>query len=85
VGASNSKHSDNAQLQKTRNRLSDRIRKLRKACGYSSAEAFANAHNINRTQYGRYERGAEITFTTLVRLIEALGVSVAEFFSEGFD
>lgn len=68
-----------------RKNLADRIRALRKACGYSSAEDFANAHNINRTQYGRYERGGEITFSNLVRLIKALNISIADFFSEGFD
>jgi DNA-binding XRE family transcriptional regulator len=42
--------------------LGKRIRSLRIARGYTSHELFAYTHGINRTQYGRYERGKDLTF-----------------------
>jgi transcriptional regulator with XRE-family HTH domain len=67
-------------------RFAERARALRKARGFADYEDFANAHGLNRSQYGRYERGvSDIRFTTLFKVIRALGVTPAEFFSEGFD
>jgi len=69
------------QLQK----LGARIKALRIAEGYSSYEYFAYEHGISRAQFGRYENGQDIRFSTLIRIINAFGMSVTEFFSEGFD
>jgi transcriptional regulator with XRE-family HTH domain len=66
-------------------KLAARLKTLRKQRGFASAENFANAYNINRTQYGRYEKGEDIRFSSLVRLLKAIGISLSEFFSEGFD
>lgn len=65
--------------------LSKRLRELRKKAGYKNYEYFAFEHGLARAQYGRYENGADIRFSTLMRVIEALGVTPAEFFSEGFE
>lgn len=66
-------------------RLGDRIRALRIKKGYSNYESFAYDHNIARAQYGKYENGENLRYTSLLRVIKALGVSVQEFFSEGFE
>lgn len=65
--------------------LGKRLRALRKEAGFTSAEKFANTHEINRTQYGQYELGSDIRFSSLVRILDALGMTLAEFFSEGFE
>ena len=62
-----------------------RIREIRKRKGYSSYETFANEHDIHRVQWGRYEQGKDLYFSTVIRIIRVLDVSVEEFFSEGFD
>jgi transcriptional regulator with XRE-family HTH domain len=65
--------------------LGMRIRAIRKAKGYSSYETFANEHDIHRVQWGRYEQGKDLYFSTVIRIIKVLNVSVEEFFSEGFN
>lgn len=67
------------------NKLGHRIKALRIKNGYSSYEKFAFDNDISRAQVGRYEQGKDIQFSTLVRICNALGVTINEFFSEGFD
>ncbi len=66
-------------------KLGERIRQLRIAKGYSSYEYFAYEHNISRAQFGRYENGQDIRLSTLVKVINAFGMTLHEFFSEGFE
>lgn len=66
-------------------KLAKRIKELRIAKGYSSYEYFAYDHNISRAQYGRYEKGEDLRFSTLSKIINAFGISMKEFFSEGFE
>lgn len=68
----------------TLKKLGNRIRELRISKGYSSYEYFAYDHNISRAQFGRYERGEDLRFSTLVKIIEAFNMTLEEFFSEGF-
>ena len=65
-------------------RLANRIRALRIAKGYKSSEAFALDHQLSRTHYGRWERGSNITYLNLVKLAEAYGITLEEFFGEGY-
>lgn len=65
--------------------LGNRIKQLRKERGYSNQEIFAYDNDLNRAQYNKYERGGDIRFSSLVRLLKALDISVKDFFSEGFD
>ena len=65
--------------------LAERIRSLRIKKGYSNYENFAFEHDIARAQYGKYEKGEDLRYSSLMKVIRALGVSVNEFFSEGFD
>ena len=65
--------------------LGARIKAMRKARGYSNYEQFAYKHEINRSQYGRYENGEDLRFSSLLKVLKALDVSLAEFFGEGFE
>ncbi|AZB24286.1 XRE family transcriptional regulator [Chryseobacterium bernardetii] len=66
-------------------KLGKRIRELRIAKGYSSYEYFAYEHNISRAQFGRYEKGEDLRFSTLAKIIYAFDMTLEEFFSEGFE
>lgn len=66
-------------------KLGKRIKQIRIAKGYSSYEYFAYEHNISRAQYGRYEKGEDLRFSTLAKVIHAFGMTIDEFFSEGFE
>ncbi len=66
-------------------KLAKRIRSLRREQGYSNYENFAYVNDLPRAQYGRYEKGEDLKYSSLMKVIRALGVSVKEFFSEGFD
>lgn len=61
-------------------KLGERIKELRIKKGYSSYEVFAYDHNFSRTQFGRYEKGEDLRYTSLIRVIKALEVSPDEFF-----
>lgn len=71
----------NLQLEK----LGKRLRELRLKKGYTSLEIFAYEHGFGRAQYGRYELGQDLQFTTLVRLVNCFEMSLEEFFIEGFN
>ena len=66
-------------------KLGERIKSLRIAKGYTNYEYFAYEHNIPRAQFGRYERGEDLRFSSLVKVVKAFGMTLPEFFSEGFD
>jgi transcriptional regulator with XRE-family HTH domain len=72
---------DDEQIKK----LAERIKSLRIAKGYSNHEAFANDHNLHRAQYWRYEKGQNLTYLSLLKLTQAFGITLEEFFSKGFD
>jgi len=69
----------------TLKKLGERIKQLRIKGGYTNYEYFAYENNISRAQYGRYERGEDLRFGTLVKIISAHGITINEFFSEGFN
>lgn len=69
-------------------RLGARLKQLRKRTGYSSAEKFAYEHMFSRAAYSKYEQGSSdlnLQYDTLIRLANSFGISLKEFFSEGFD
>lgn len=67
-------------------RTGDRIRALRQKAGYTSFEDFAHEHDIGSSQMGRYERGeSDMRLSSLTRVLNGLNVTLAEFFSEGFE
>ena len=66
-------------------KLGERIKSLRLKREYTNYENFAYDNDLPRAQYGRYENGQDLRYTSLVKVIKALGVTMEEFFSEGFD
>lgn len=77
--------SEQEEISKSIQQLGVRIKAIRKAKGYSSYEKFANAHEISRMQYWRYEKGEDLRFSSLVKLVSAFDMTLEEFFAEGFD
>jgi hypothetical protein len=65
--------------------LGKRIQGLRIKKGYSNYEYFAYEHDLPRAQYGRYEKGEDLRYSSLVKVVKAMGISMKEFFSEGFE
>lgn len=65
-------------------KLGKRIKALRIQKGYTNYETFAFKHNIPRAQYGRYEKGSDLHYSSLLKVIAAFDMSVKDFFSEGF-
>jgi len=65
-------------------KLGKRIKELRIAKGYTNNEKFAFAHDISRSQYNRYENGQDLRFSSLLKIIHALEMTVEDFFAEGF-
>jgi transcriptional regulator with XRE-family HTH domain len=65
--------------------LGERIRSIRISKGFTSHESFANKYEISRTQYARYEKGSNLSFDSLLKIIAAFDMTVKEFFSEGFE
>ena len=65
-------------------KLGERLRYFRKLRGFSNYEYFAYEIHMSRTQYGKYESGGNIQFSTLLNILKALDVTIEEFFSEGF-
>jgi len=62
--------------------LGARLRELRIAKGYKNYEQFAYDNKIPRAQYGRYENGQDLRFSSLCKVLKALGVSFEEFFKD---
>ena len=65
-------------------KLGERIKSLRLKAGYASYETFAYEHNLPRAQYGRYEQGKDLRFSSLVKIVSAFDLTMAEFFEDGF-
>jgi len=75
---------DDEQLKKFHREMGERIKNLRKQKGYKNHEKFANDHDFARAQYNKYEKGVGMNFTSIVKVAAAMGVSLKEFFSQGF-
>ena len=65
--------------------LSKRLKHYRKLRGYSNYEHLAFDVGISRSQYGKYENGGNIKYTTLCKILNHLNVSLDDFFKEGFN
>jgi len=73
-------------VSKELKQLGDRIKYLRiHKAEYSNYENFAYDHDIPRAQYGRYEKGEDLRYSSLLKIVKAFDMTLEEFFSEGFD
>ncbi len=71
--------------QKQLKKLGNRLRELRIAKGYTNYELFAYDNQIPRAQYGRYEQGQDLRFSSLLKVLKALDISLKDFFKSGFE
>lgn len=62
--------------------IAAKLEKIRIEKGYTSYENFAIEHGISRMQYWRMEKGSNFTFASLLKILDAHGMSMAEFFEE---
>jgi len=62
--------------------LGERIRQLRIQAGYTSQEDFSYDADIPRAQYGRYEKGVNITITNLRKIARFHKLTLEQFFSK---
>jgi len=76
--------SHNTYTEKQLIKLGKRLKQLRIEKGYTNYEQFAFDHRLPRAQYGRYEKGQDLRFSSLVKVLNALNISLKDFFSEGF-
>ncbi len=63
-----------------------KLTKRRKVLGYKNSDDFAYDTGINRSQYGKYETGRkDMRLSTLVKMVNSMGLTIEEFFGGGFD
>jgi transcriptional regulator with XRE-family HTH domain len=74
---SKEKLSENQQNQLAK--IGERLKELRIQKGYTSYETFAFDHGLNRANYGRYEKGANLRVATLIKILECHNLSLEEF------
>lgn len=67
------------QLDELEN-IASKLKYLRIKKGYSNYEDFAHDADIARAQYGKYEKGANLMITTLLKILKFHKLSLAEFF-----
>lgn len=60
--------------------MGEKLKKLRIDKGYSSYENFAFDNGLNRANYGRYEKGANLRVATLIKVLEVHNLTLEEFF-----
>jgi transcriptional regulator with XRE-family HTH domain len=61
-----------------------RLKELRRKADISQLN-LAVEKDINLRRLSAWETGSDIRLTSIIRLCNALGISLKEFFSEGFD
>jgi transcriptional regulator with XRE-family HTH domain len=70
----------------TLKKIGKKLARLRKAAGYNNSDDFAYDHEINRSQYGKYEAGVkDMRISSLTKIVNALGLTLDEFFKDGID
>jgi transcriptional regulator with XRE-family HTH domain len=65
--------------------IAKKIKYLRVKNGYSNYEDFAYDADIARAQYGKYENGANLMITTLMKILKHHNLTLAEFFNMEID
>jgi len=59
-------------------RLGVKLKKLRLEKGFTNMDHFAYEYRFGRSQYAAYETGKDIRLTTLIRLANIHGLTLAE-------
>jgi transcriptional regulator with XRE-family HTH domain len=60
--------------------IGEKMKETRKAKGFRNYETFAYENDLPRAQYGRYERGSDLKLSNLLKVLDALDVSLEDFF-----
>lgn len=60
--------------------IAARLKELRRLKGYTSYETFAFDHDLPRMQYWRMEKGVNFTMESLLKILDAHGIGLEEFF-----
>ena len=68
--------------EKKLKKLGKHLKAIRIAKGYKNYEQFAFDNKIPRAQYGRYENGQDLRFSSLCKVLKALDISFEEFFKD---
>jgi transcriptional regulator with XRE-family HTH domain len=64
-------------------KVGEKIRKLRKQNpDFDNYERFAFIHNINKVTLARIERGENYNMDSLLKVLNALGIGLSEFFKD---
>lgn len=61
-------------------KIAEKLERIRKEKGYTSYENFAIDKGISRMQYWRMEKGTNFTFESFLKILDAHGMSLNEFF-----
>jgi len=62
--------------------IAEKIKRIRKESGYTAAESFSYDKGIDRILYWRMEKGTNFTITSLLRILDAHGIGLSEFFAD---
>jgi len=62
--------------------IGEKLRELRKKAGYSNQEYFSYDAEIPRAQYGRYEKGVNLTLLSLKKILDFHKLTFEEFFKD---
>jgi len=62
--------------------IAKKLEQIRIEKGYTSYENFAIEFDISRMQYWRMEKGTNFTFQSLLKILDAHKISLAEFFND---
>ena len=63
-------------------KIGTKLKESRKSQGFSSYEHVAYELEISRALMGKYENGSDMKISTLVKIIQGLGLKVSDFFSD---
>lgn len=68
-------------MEKHLEEVGEHLRRLRKQAGYKSYSEFAWEHGIDKSQYGRMEKGTNCTLNSLKKVLEIHKLTFAQFFN----
>ena len=68
--------------QKVYKKIGKRLKELRDEKGYTAALSFAYENEIPPAQYARYEAGSNMKIDSLLKVLNAMDISLAEFFKD---
>jgi len=63
-------------------KIAKKLKELRIAAGYTSYENFTIDKGLPRVQYWRMEKGTNFQFESLMKILDAHQINLAEFFAD---